>query len=97
MLEQYRKEIDEIDAQLVALFEKRMDVAQKVGEYKKARGMEVFCPEREEAVIKSRTELTKNPAYRPYTEALFEELMRVSKDLQALKCSKRGANGSDAL
>ena len=34
-LEDYRREIDSIDRELIALFEKRMNVAIKVGEYKK--------------------------------------------------------------
>ena len=83
MLEQYRKEIDQIDEQLVDLFEKRMDTAKKVGEYKKERGLEIFCPDREKAVIKKRTEQTKNPAYRQYTAEFFEDIMRISRSLQA--------------
>ena len=69
--------------QLVDLFEKRMDTAKKVGEYKKERGLEIFCPDREEAVIKKRTEQTKNPAYRQYTAEFFEDIMRISRSLQA--------------
>lgn len=83
MLEQYRKEIDQIDEKLVALFEKRMDTAKKVGEYKKERGLEIFCPEREKAVIKKRTEQTKNPAYKQYAAEFFEDIMRISRSLQA--------------
>lgn len=83
MLDQYRKEIDAIDKMLVELFEKRMDTAKKVGEYKKERGMEIFCPEREKAVIKKRTEQTQNPDYRTYTAEFFEDIMRISRSLQA--------------
>ena len=36
-LDDYRKEIDSIDKELIALFERRMDVAKKVGEYKKRK------------------------------------------------------------
>lgn len=83
MLEQYRKEIDQIDKQIVALFEKRMDTAKKVGEYKKARQMEIFCPERERAVIQKRMAQTENPEYRQYTSEFFEDIMRISRTLQA--------------
>lgn len=83
MLEQYRKEIDQIDRQMVALFEKRMDAAKKVGEYKKERGLEIFCPEREQIVIQKRTEQMQNPAYKQYTAEFFESVMRISRSLQA--------------
>ena len=32
-LSEYRKEIDEIDSEIIKLFERRMDVATKVGKY----------------------------------------------------------------
>ena len=34
-LERYRDEIDEIDSEIVRLFEKRMKVSEEVAEYKK--------------------------------------------------------------
>ena len=83
MLEQYRKEIDQIDEKLVELFEKRMDVSQKVGNYKKQNGLEIFCPDREKSVIEKRMEQTQNPTYRRYTAMFFEEIMRISRCLQA--------------
>ena len=37
-LKRLRKEIDEIDENLVRLLERRMDIARQVGEYKEANG-----------------------------------------------------------
>ena len=34
-LDDYRKNIDEIDKKITELFEKRMDIVLKIGEYKK--------------------------------------------------------------
>lgn len=50
-LEQCRREIDEIDQQLIKLFEQRMNVSKDVVTYKLAHGLEIFQPEREKAVI----------------------------------------------
>lgn len=83
MLEQYRNEIDKIDAELVKLFEKRMDVAKKVGMYKKERGLKIFCPEREKSVIEKRTEQTSNYDYKKYMSKFFEDIMSISRSLQA--------------
>ena len=41
-LEDFRKEIDEIDKQLIALFEKRMDEVLKVAQYKKDKNLDIF-------------------------------------------------------
>lgn len=50
-LEQCRREIDEIDQQLIKLFEQRMAVSKDVVTYKLAHNMEIFQPQREKAVI----------------------------------------------
>ena len=50
-LDALRRRIDEIDAQLVALFEQRMAVTQKVGEYKQANGIPVLDVGRERQVL----------------------------------------------
>ena len=50
-LETCRKEIDEIDQQMIALFEKRMNVAKDVITYKLAHNMEIFQSHRELQVI----------------------------------------------
>ena len=46
-LQELRKQLDEIDAQIVDLYQKRMDVCGKVGEYKVATGKKVFDKQRE--------------------------------------------------
>ncbi len=43
-LEQARAEIDEVDAQLAALFERRMAAVLQVAEYKRAHGLPFTTP-----------------------------------------------------
>lgn len=83
MLNKYRKQIDKIDTKLTKLFEKRMDVAQKVGEYKRERNMEIFVAEREKAIIEKRTAQVENPEYKKYAADFFENVMRISRGLQS--------------
>ena len=83
MLNKYRKQIDKIDNKFVKLFERRMDVAKKVGEYKKERGMEIFVPDREKEILKKRTAQIKNSEYKKYASDFFESLMRISRNLQS--------------
>jgi len=51
-LEQCRKEIDEIDKELINLFERRMDVAIRVANCKKENDLPIYDEERESKVIK---------------------------------------------
>ena len=50
-LEQARAEIDEVDAQLAALFERRMAAVLQVAEYKRVHGLPIFDAAREAAVL----------------------------------------------
>ena len=46
-LQDYRKEIDAIDDELVRLFGQRMDIAAKIADYKKENNLPIFVPARE--------------------------------------------------
>ena len=50
-LTELRKQIDEIDEQIVALYEKRMDISSQVADYKIATGKKVFDKARENEKI----------------------------------------------
>lgn len=81
-LEEYRKEIDSIDKEMIALFERRMDVARKVGEYKKENNMEILNSKREAEVIEKNTNSLKNKDYKDLGREFFENLMKLSRSLQ---------------
>ena len=81
-LEEYRKEIDLIDKEMIALFERRMDVARKVGEYKKENNMEILNSKREEEVIEKNVNSLKNKEYKNVTRKFFENIMELSRSLQ---------------
>lgn len=68
-LNQCRAELDVIDAQLVRLFEKRMQVVRDVARYKQAHNMNILDSSRENAVLESRAaqlqeEVLKKTAHR---------------------------------
>ncbi len=50
-LEEIRKEIDEIDAQLLPLFLRRMECAEQVAAIKRGEGLPVFDEEREQQIL----------------------------------------------
>ena len=81
-LNQCRAELDVIDAQLVWLFEKRMQVVREVALYKHENNMDILDSSREQTVLESRAaQLQDNQLKRPLTD-YFRELMRLSREEQ---------------
>lgn len=75
-----RKQIDEIDKELLPLFCKRMDTALKVALYKKQHNMPIFDPEREKQII---ARLSSSAGeYKGYASVLYGTLMDLSRALQ---------------
>lgn len=85
-----RGRIDEIDQQIVALYEKRMEVSKQVAEYKIETGKRVFDKAREEEKIQKVKSLTHNDFNSHGIEELFEQIMCMSRKLQYQLISEHG-------
>jgi chorismate mutase/prephenate dehydratase len=83
MLDDLRKQIDEIDDELIQLLSKRMDVVKKVGELKQTDNSAIYRPEREKAII-DRLEANKQGSLlnRSAIEAIFLEIFAVSRNIE---------------
>lgn len=92
-LGELRKQLDEIDARIVALYEQRMAVCGEVAEYKIESGKPVFDKKREEEKLEAVKALTENEDNRRGVEELFEQLMSMSRKLQYRKLSEHGSLG----
>ena len=82
-LEQARAEIDAVDAQLAALFERRMAAVLCVAQYKQAHGLPIFDASREAAVLEKSAARIQNPALRPYYKDHVQNMMDVAKQYEA--------------
>ncbi len=81
-LEQYRKEIDQIDQELTRLVEERFEVAKKVASYKIDHGLPVLGVWREEWVIGRNGKRLKNQEYLEDLTDFFAALMAISRRIQ---------------
>jgi chorismate mutase/prephenate dehydratase len=81
-LDKARQEINEIDKTMAELFERRMNAAKEVAEYKKENGLPVFDAGREEEVIKRNSEYVKDPEVKAHYVNFLKNTMNVSKDYQ---------------
>ena len=68
-----RREIDNIDEELVKLFEKRMNIAINVAKYKIENNMTIFNEVREIEVIKKNVARLSNKKYSKLTESFFNK------------------------
>ena len=88
-----RQQIDEIDARIVELYEKRMEISGQVAQYKIETGKKVFDKAREEEKIRTVKALTHNDFNSHGIEELFEQIMSMSRKLQYRLLSEHGSSG----
>ncbi len=77
-----RNEIDQIDRQLVELYEKRMAVSEKVAAYKIATGKKVLDQERERQKLEAVQAMAGNDFNKHGVKELFEQIMTMSRKKQ---------------
>ena len=80
-LTEYRKQIDEIDRQLVDLFVRRMNVAAGVAEYKREHNLPVLDASRERALMTKISELAGED-FEDYACTLYTTLLDLSRSYQ---------------
>lgn len=81
-LQEIRKEIDRIDAEIVKLFEERMECCKNVAESKIETGKQVFDKEREQQKIEAVKAMTHNELNAMGVGELFGQIMAISRKLQ---------------
>lgn len=88
-----RGKLDEIDAKIVDLYEKRMDFCKEIAEYKIQTGKKVFDRQRENEKLAKVKELTHDEFYAKGVEELFEQIMSFSRKLQYRMLAEKGVAG----
>lgn len=81
-LNESRKNIDEIDRQLVELFEQRMREANAVAEYKRETGKAVYDKARENEKLETLSALSDNAFNKRAITELFSQIMSISRKYQ---------------
>jgi len=96
-LDEYRKQIDSIDKELIELFEKRMNIAIKVGKYKRKNNLPIFNGKREEEVIEKNVRNLNNSNYSDITRRFFENIMELSRSLQKNIANEDSATSNNIM
>lgn len=81
-LDNIRQEIDNIDQQLLDLLNARADMVHEVGEIKKKEGLQIYAPEREDALLKRLAEMNHGRLPEKSIRAIYREIMSAALALE---------------
>lgn len=84
-LDMIRSQINQLDEELVALLEKRMELVDQVAAYKRATGKPVLDTIREKAVLERVGKLVQKDDYRSAIQATFSDMIAQSRAYQSSK------------
>ena len=80
-LEDWRKEIDVLDRELLTLLNRRAECAIEIGTIKQAIEQPIFVPEREMSILNRILELNKGPLDAEAVRRIFQQIIDESRRL----------------
>lgn len=81
-LDSLRNEINEIDASIAELFQKRMQIARQIGIIKQENDLPIFDKSREEIVIEQNLVYIKDKTLHPYYTEFIKQIIKLSREYQ---------------
>jgi chorismate mutase-like protein len=81
-LEELRRGIDAVDQQILKLLHERVRLVVAVGEYKRERGMAVYDPARERALLDRLCKAAEPPLDADTIRRIFERLVDESRRIE---------------
>lgn len=89
-LQEIREQIDEIDDEILKLFEQRMHLTGEVAQFKIVTGKQVFDKERELQKLKVLKEKASDPFNAKGVQELFQQIMSISRKRQYQLLTEHG-------
>lgn len=87
-MDDWRRRIDEIDQQLVQLFNERTTCAIEIGHIKKRLGLDIYSPSREAQVIANVTAANCGPLDAEAIRRLFERVIDEARRIERIESEK---------
>jgi len=84
-IDDWRIRIDEIDRELVLLFNERAQCAIEIGHIKRRNGLEVYSPQREAQVIANVSSTNHGPLDAEAIRRLFERVIDESRRIERIE------------
>lgn len=94
-LDDIRRQIDTIDQELLDLLNRRADLVHEVGVVKKRDGLQIYAPEREEALLRRLISMNQGRLSETSIRAIYREIMSAALALEDdLKIAYLGPEGT---
>lgn len=94
-LDDIRKDIDAIDRQLLELLSQRADLVHEVGVIKKRDGLQIYAPDREDALLRKLVKMNQGRLPEKSIRAIYREIMSAALALEEdLKIAFLGPEGT---
>jgi len=94
-LDDIRRQIDEVDQELLGLLSQRADLVHEVGVIKKRDDLQIYAPEREEALLRRLIEINNGRLPEKSIRAIYREIMSAALALEDdLKIAYLGPEGT---
>lgn len=90
MIDGWRRQIDELDREILRLLNRRAELAHRIGDEKRAKGLPLHSPAREEEVLRCITEENTGPLSAAAVERIFRLIIAESRNLQEVSKNDRG-------
>jgi chorismate mutase len=84
-IDDYRREINRLDSELLRIFNERASLALKIGEIKKELGLPVYDPEREKRIFQAMSGANRGPLENDAIIRLFERVIDESRRLERIR------------
>lgn len=95
-IDDWRIRIDEIDVQLVELFNERAHCAIEIGHIKRRLGLDVYSPQREAEVIENVSSTNAGPLDTEAMRRLFERIIDESRRIERIETGGARQPGIDS-
>lgn len=82
-MENYRKQLNKIDKEMLDLFIERLDVIKDIKAYKEKHKLSILDKSREDSIISNGLSKINNQEYHQYYQEFMETLFKISKNLQS--------------
>ena len=92
-----RDEIDQVDNEITALYQKRMELTSQVAEYKIKTGKKVFDKQREREKLETLSALVSGSFLKHGIRELFEHIMSISRKRQYQLITEHGMEAPNAF
>ena len=84
-IDDYRKEINRLDSELLRIFNERASLALQIGKIKKEQGIAVYDPEREKRIFDAMSNANSGPLENDAIIRLFERVIDESRRLERIR------------